>query len=50
LRWTVTAVEWKERLAGWIIRLDGEAHAARGPLLDATGTLLIRARPGGARP
>ena len=50
LRWTVTEVEWKERLAGWIIQLDGEAHAARGPLLGATGTLLIRARPGGARP
>jgi acyl dehydratase len=50
LRWTVTEVAWKERLAGWIIRLEGEAHAARGPLLGATGTLLIRARPGGARP
>jgi acyl dehydratase len=43
LRWTVTAVEWKESLAGWIIRLAGEAYAGERMLLEGTGTLLVRA-------
>ena len=42
LRWTVTAVERKERLGGWITRLEGEARSSRGLLLSATGTLLLR--------
>lgn len=41
-RWTVTALERKERLAGWIARLEGEARSARGVLMSATGTLLLR--------
>jgi acyl dehydratase len=49
LRWTVTAVEWKERLAGWITRLEGDARSAAGLLLSGTGTLLVRA-PGRAAP
>ena len=44
LRWTVTQVAWKERLAGWVVQLEGEARAARGSLLGAAGTLLISAR------
>jgi len=43
LRWTVTAVEWKESLAGWITRLAGEARAGARLLLEGTGTLLVRA-------
>jgi acyl dehydratase len=42
LRWTVTSVERKERLAGWITLLEGDASSARGVLLSATGTLLLR--------
>jgi acyl dehydratase len=48
LRWTVTGIERKERLAGWIALLEGEARSARGPLLTATGTLLLRLGPPGA--
>ena len=50
LRWTVTGVEWKQRLAGWITRLDGEARSASGLLLSGTGTLLIRSPAGETRP
>jgi acyl dehydratase len=42
MRWTVTSVERKDRLAGWITLLEGEAASARGVLLSATGTLLLR--------
>ena len=42
MRWTVTALEHKARLAGWIAQLEGEARSARGLLLSATGTLLLR--------
>jgi acyl dehydratase len=42
LRWTVTELERKERLAGWIAQLEGEARSKRGVLLSATGTLLLR--------
>lgn len=42
LRWTVTGVERKERLAGWIVRLQGDARSARALLIEGTGTLLIR--------
>jgi acyl dehydratase len=43
LRWTVTSVDWKESLAGWITRMEGEARSAEGVLLSGTGTLLVRA-------
>ncbi|HEV7578138.1 MAG TPA: MaoC family dehydratase [Caldimonas sp.] len=46
LRWTVTGAEWKESLAGWITRLEGEARSADRLLLSGTGTLLIRAPAG----
>lgn len=42
LRWTVTSVERKERLAGWIVQVEGDARSSRGLLLAATGTLLLR--------
>jgi acyl dehydratase len=42
LRWTVTGLERKDRLNGWIAQLEGEARSPRGPLLSATGTLLLR--------
>jgi acyl dehydratase len=47
LRWTVTGLERKDRLDGWIALLEGGARSARGLLLSATGTLLLRL---GARP
>jgi acyl dehydratase len=43
LRWTVTGVDWKESLAGWITRLEGDARSADRLLLSGTGTLLVRA-------
>jgi acyl dehydratase len=50
LHWTVTAVEPKSRLDGWIARMTGEARSRRGLLTSASGTLLLR-RPaeGGTR-
>ena len=42
LRWTVTGVERKARLGGWVAQLEGEARSARGVLLGATGALLLR--------
>ncbi len=43
--WTVTAIERKDRLDGWIVTLDGEATSVRGPLLSGKGTLLLRLGP-----
>jgi acyl dehydratase len=45
LRWTVTAIAWKESLAGWLMRLAGDARAGERLLLEGTGTLLLRAPP-----
>ncbi len=41
LRWTVIGAERKEKLRGWIVTLEGEARSERGPLIVATGTLLV---------
>ena len=49
LRWTVAEVAWKERLAGWITRLAGDARSPERLLLEATGTLLVRAASEAAR-
>ena len=49
LRWTVTGVEWKASLAGWLTRLEGDARAAERLLLEGTGTLLVRAPTGAPR-
>ena len=46
MRWTVLSLERKERLEGWIAQLEGEARSARGVLLSATGTLLLRMADG----
>ena len=43
LRWTVTAIDWKESLRGWVTQLEGDARSAATLLLDGSGTLLIRA-------
>lgn len=40
--WTVTAIERKDRLDGWIVALAGEVTSARGALLSSKGTLLLR--------
>ena len=50
LRWTVTGVAWKESLAGWITRLEGDARSADRLLLSGTGTLLVRAPARAALP
>jgi acyl dehydratase len=42
LRWTVTGVDWKASLAGWMTRLEGAARSADRLLLSGTGTLLLR--------
>lgn len=44
-RWTVTSVERKDRLDGWIVTVEGEASSARGLLLSGKGTLLLRLGP-----
>jgi acyl dehydratase len=49
LRWTVTGVDWKESLAGWVTRLAGNARSPERTLLEGTGTLLVRAPSGGAK-
>ena len=40
--WTVTGLERKDRLDGWIVRVEGEATSRRGLLISSTGTLLLR--------
>jgi acyl dehydratase len=50
LRWTVTGVDWKASLAGWITRLEGDARSASTLLLSGTGTLLVRAPAAGRAP
>ncbi len=47
MRWSVTGVERKDRLDGWLVRLEGEASSVRGVLMSGTGTLLIRWAPAG---
>ena len=42
LRWTVTGVDWKDSLRGWITRLEGDARSARALLISGSGTLLLR--------
>ena len=51
LRWTVTGIERKESLNGWITRLEGDARAGETLLLSGTGTLLLRLpKPGWPAP
>lgn len=42
LRWVVIGVERKDRLNGWIARLEGDVRTADTLLLSGTGTLLLR--------
>jgi acyl dehydratase len=42
LRWTVTAVHWKESLGGELVTLEGEVRNQRGELvLSSTGLLVL---------
>jgi acyl dehydratase len=51
LRWTVTGVDRKDSLNGWITRLEGDARAGETLLLSGTGTLLLRLpKPGWPAP
>jgi acyl dehydratase len=43
LAWTITAVEWRESLAGWITQIEGGARAGELPCVVARGTLLVKA-------
>jgi acyl dehydratase len=47
LRWSVTGVDWKDSLAGWITRLEGDARSPATLLLSGTGTLLVRSPTAG---
>lgn len=42
MRWTVTGLDRKDRLDGWVVRLEGEARSVRGVLMSCTGSLLLR--------
>lgn len=42
LRWTVTGVERKDSLNGWITRMEGECRSGETLLMSGTGTLLLR--------
>ncbi len=51
LRWTVTGIERKESLNGWITRLEGDVRSGETLLLSGTGTLLLRLpKPGWPAP
>lgn len=43
-RWTVVASAWKDSLGGFLTRADGQAHTARGRVLEGTANLLLRHR------
>jgi acyl dehydratase len=43
LAWTITAVEWRASLAGWIIQVEGGAHSGGKLCVVARGTLLVKA-------
>ena len=44
LRWRVAGLEWKDRLGGFVVQLDGSAGVARAqPALVARGTILVKA-------
>lgn len=42
LRWTVSALDHKPRLGGWITHLEGEVRSGETLLLSGTGTILVR--------
>lgn len=46
VRWTVTDAAWKDKLAGDIVSLEGEATNQRGDVvIAATAKILVCARP-----
>ncbi|MEO5843848.1 MAG: MaoC family dehydratase [Caldimonas sp.] len=51
LRWTVASIERKDKLNGWITRLEGEAKSGETLLMTGVGTLLLRSpKPGWPAP
>lgn len=42
LRWSVVSVERKDKLSGWITRLEGDANSGETLLLTGIGTILLR--------
>ncbi len=43
LRWRVSGLEWKDKLGGFVVQLDGTAGVARTqPALVARGTILVK--------
>lgn len=51
VRWTVTDSQWKEKLAGDIVSLDGEAVNQRGEtVIAATAKILVCAKPAAGTP
>ncbi|OYU98224.1 MAG: hypothetical protein CFE45_17310, partial [Burkholderiales bacterium PBB5] len=46
LSWTVSEVEWHERLGGWLSHVDGRAAVAHtAPAVVGRGTLLVKRVP-----
>jgi acyl dehydratase len=43
MSWHVSAVEWHNRLRGWLVHVDGKAHSAGELCVVARATLLIKA-------
>lgn len=42
LRWRVSSLEWKDKLGGFVVQLDGSAGVAHAqPALVARGTILV---------
>lgn len=42
LFWRIAALTWKPSLRGWVTELQGGASSPRGPVLKATGRILLR--------
>ncbi len=43
LRWRVSSLEWKDKLGGFVVQLDGSAGVAHAqPALVARGTILVK--------
>lgn len=43
LRWRVSSIEWKDKLGGFVVQLDGSAGVAHAqPALVARGTILVK--------
>lgn len=46
MQWTVVSAEWKEKLQGEIVRLEGSITSSEGEVvLSGSGAVLVRAKP-----